>query len=177
MPIKETLSLRRLLAAAALALLATGAHAQEQTQAQQQPEQTLPNWRVICTNNADAGELGCSMSQTVFVENTNQRIVAMELILGDDGPIAVFALPHGLDLQAGVTILFDEAEEGETFPINTADQNGALAQVSVSDELLESMRNGLLMTVQVANTSGQRLNLQMSLVGFSRSYDLLLKHS
>ena len=176
MPINQTPSPRRLLAAAALALLASGAHAQEQTQAQQ-PEQTLPNWRVICTNNADAGVLGCSMSQTVFVENTNQRIVAMELILGDDGPVAVFALPHGLDLQAGVTILFDEEEEGQNFPINTADQNGALAQVSVSDELLESMRNGLLMTVQVANTSGQRLNLQMSLVGFSRSYDLLGKHS
>ena len=117
------------------------------------------------------------MSQTVFVENTNQRIVAMELILDEDSPVAVFALPHGLDLQAGVTILFDEEEEGETFPINTADQNGALAQVSVSDGLLESMRNGLLMTVQVANTSGQRLNLQMSLVGVSRSYDLLKKHS
>ena len=176
MPINQTPSPRRLLAAAALALLASGAHAQEQAAAQQ-PEQTLPNWRVICNNNADAGVLGCSMSQTVFVENTNQRIVAMELILGDDGPVAVFALPHGLDLQAGVTILFDEEEEGQNFPINTADQNGALAQVSVSDELLESMRNGLLMTVQVANTSGQRLNLQMSLVGFSRSYDLLGKHS
>ena len=176
MSINETLSLRRLLAAAALALLANGAHAQEQAEAQQ-PEQTLPNWRVICNNNADAGELGCSMSQTVFVENTRQRIVAMEMFISDDGPIAVFALPHGLDIPSGVTILFDEAEEGETFPINTANQNGAIAQISLSDEMIESMRGGALLTVQVANTSGQRLNLQMSLVGFSRSYDLLQKHS
>ena len=176
MPIHETPSPRRLLAAAALALLATGAHAQDQAEAQQ-PEQTLPNWRVICTNNADAGTLGCSMSQTVFVEDTRQRIVAMEMFVGEEGPVAVFALPHGLDIPSGVTILFDEAEEGTTFPINTANQNGAIAQISLSDEMIESMRGGALMTVQVANTSGQRLNLQMSLVGFSRSYDLLGKHS
>ena len=76
-----------------------------------------------------------------------------------------------------MTILFDEAEEGDTFPINTANQNGAIAQISLSDEMIASMRGGALMTVQVANTSGQRLNLQMSLVGFSRSYDLLLENS
>ena len=176
MPINETPSPRRLLAAAALALLASGAHAQEQAAAQQ-PEQTLPNWRVICNNNADAGVLGCSMSQTVFVENTRQRIVAMEMFVGESGPVAVFALPHGLDIQAGVTILFDEQEEGPNFPINTANQNGAIAQIALTDELIESMRGGALLTVQVANTTGQRLNLQMSLTGFSRSYDLLREHS
>ena len=176
MSINQTLSPRRLLAAAALALLASGAHAQDQAEAQQ-PEQTLPNWRVICTNNDDAGALGCAMSQTVFVENTRQRIVAMEMFVGEDGPVAIFALPHGLNIPAGVTILFDEQEEGETFPINTANQNGAIAQISLSDEMIASMRGGALMTVQVANTSGQRLNLQMSLVGFSRSYDLLVENS
>ena len=148
------------------------AYAQENANTSSQ--NTSPNWIVNCNNRVSPDKLSCSMSQTIHAAKTRQRIATATLVNSTDGLLMVMALPHGLNLLAGVKLSVDEGEP-ETIPFHTADANGSYARLILSPEMLQTFRAGKLLSSTVTGNSGNVIILEMSLSGFSKSLTLMQK--
>lgn len=131
------------------------------------------NWLVTCDNRADAERLACVAVQTLTQTETRQRIVTARIANGPDGRLyMVLSLPHGLDLPAGVSLSIDDGIELTT-PIQTADANGAYSRIELTSEFLNTMKRGNEMVVKLSGSSGNAIELKMSLSGFSNAISLV----
>lgn len=178
-PKQTNLMLRDMALAVALAfsaqLLASSALAQTQTGAQQQPGQAnATRWIVSCTNQASPNKLACTMSQTIQLADTGQRIVTATITGNDVNSELVLALPHGLDLPSGVVLGIDDGKTGN-FPINTSDANAAYSRVPLSAEILAAMKVGGKVKLRVKGALGRAINLELSLDGFAKAHELMEK--
>lgn len=151
-------------------MIAILSSAQGQTQAQ--PQGATPNWIVNCSNQASPDKLNCTMSQTIQTADTRQRVLAATISGGSGSRILVLALPHGLDLPSGVVLGVDTGKT-EKFPINTSDANAAYARIPLSAEILLAMKAGSKINLQATGALGRTINLELSLDGFSKAYDLM----
>lgn len=133
-----------------------------------------PIWSVDCNNHVSHDQLKCLMRQTVFAGNSQRRIFSATIREVGDKHMLILALPHGLNLLEGVKLSIDSGEV-RTYPIHTADVNGAYANVSITDEMSDSMRAGNILSLNVVASSSSVIELQLSLTGFSAAYDLLRK--
>lgn len=129
-------------------------------------------WQVACVSQAQSAELQCSVTQSLVAAETRQRIISVNLVGGAAGPTMTLSLPHGLNLQAGVSVAVDDAASG-TFPILTADQNGSYAEFTVDNDLLNAMKRGTLLKIGVSAHGGDVVNFELSLSGFTEAVDRL----
>lgn len=129
------------------------------------------DWAVRCGELDDgAGNTAqvCEMLQRVSVEETGQPV--MEMAVGylpeREQPVAVFTLPLGIRLPPGVQLSVDGGEPIR-FPVQLCVRQGCRADLLLSPELLESLRNGTQAQVTVLDPRGQPVNLPVSLIGFT----------
>ena len=137
-------------------------------------EPRKPVWSVDCNNHTSPDQLTCLMQQTVFAGKTNRRIFSATIRKVRDKHLLILALPHGLNLLEGVKVSIDSGE-AKTYPIHTADINGAYANIVLTDDMSDSMRAGNILSLNVMASSANAIELQLSLAGFSAAYDLLRK--
>lgn len=152
--------------AVGLALLAASA-----AFAQTAGETPANNWLVTCTNQAAPDRLSCNMSQNIVQKQTGDRIATFQIVKGPDGPVINFVLPFGARLRDGVELLID----GKSFaklPYVSALNVGLLAETPLSKELLPLLRNGKIAAIKLINMTGNPIEVQIDLTGFSRAYDL-----
>lgn len=82
------------------------------------------------------------------------------------------ALPHGLALAKGVSLSIDGGAATQ-HTINTADTNGSYARIPLNNGLIDAMKAGNKAVIVVGNASGNNINLELSLNGFSSSLALM----
>ena len=170
-------------AAVAIALLTIGAAAaaagpaaaQTQTPqelqlpAQQQQHQQAASWMVPC--DGQAGALDCRVMKTLFLRDTRQLVMAVSVRRpdGNADPAMLVHLPHGLFLPAGATLHVDEGKP-ERYQIQTCDQRGCYVGLPVPDALLQVLKNGQKLTVQVQDTKKRPIAMSIGLQGFAEAY-------
>lgn len=140
------------------------------------PAEAQTPWIVTCTNQSTDG-LTCVMAQTLMVTETGQRALAATIHADaeTEADTLRLALPHGILLPAGVRLRIDD-DQGRTWPIEYADQNGSYALVPLDDRLADRMANGsvLSVTLWVPNTD-KPVDMQLSLEGFGEALATLVR--
>lgn len=158
----------------ALALLAAFAlpltvHAQQQpggTNANVQTEQ-VQDWEVRCPQ-APSGQANCTMTQLVNNPDSNQPLMRVIMAYPQelDTAAMVFMLPLGTRLAPGLQLSVDGGEPIQ-FPYQVCFEQGCRADLPVRPELLQQLRSGSTATVSLIGPQGNRLDLDISLMGFT----------
>ncbi|WP_275287852.1 invasion associated locus B family protein [Halomonas elongata] len=159
----------RLYLAVLLALLAFA----PQAFAQQQPTgnanvdtQQFQDWQVICPQDASQGP--CTMNQVIT--NTENDQPMMRVVIANppqaDSPVMTFLLPLGVRLAPGLQLSVDNGEPVQ-FPYQVCQQQGCRADVPLQSSLLQSLRGGTSATLSLIAPDGQRMDLNISLMGFT----------
>lgn len=142
--------------------------AQEQTNTTQEG----PTWLAACSNQTDPETLTCTMSQTLTVSESGQRLLSVTVQPSDQEPSILLTMPHGLSFSEGVGFATDDGAE-ERFDFTTADTAGTYARVPLTGDRLAALRAANTLRLNVIGVGGREVNFEVSLAGFSRTYDLL----
>ncbi|MEM8540304.1 MAG: invasion associated locus B family protein [Pseudomonadota bacterium] len=146
-----------------------------QTQSSEPNNNSGPKWLVNCSNQTDPLALTCSMSQSLLQANTGQRIITATIFKNAQGAYSLrLQLPHGLDLKKGVTLAIDNGA-ATSYTIDTADASGSYTLIPLDNAIIDAMKAGNIGAIGISNISGNNINLEISLNGFSSSFALLSK--
>lgn len=135
-------------------------------------ETPSPLWLVSCSNQASPEKLVCSMTQSLTVTGTGQRVLAVTVQTGGDAPSLLLSLPHGLRFRDGVGFALDDGEEAR-FEFTTSDSSGSFARVPLTDTRLAKMKAASILKLHVVGVGGRDVNVEVSLDGFAQTYELL----
>ncbi|APE30793.1 Invasion protein B-like protein [Halomonas aestuarii] len=167
---------RRLRLTALLSLLAFApmAFAQQSTSgaagANVQTEQ-FRDWQVLCPPEGRQG--ACTMSHLVTNPDSNDPL--MRVIVGyppelNGRPAMTFLLPLGVRLAAGLQLSVGGGEPTQ-FPYQVCMQQGCRADLPVPPSLLRDLRSGSSATLSLVDPRGNRMDLDISLMGFTDASD------
>ena len=134
-------------------------------------QQAGPTWLVTCDNRGNAKQLTCNVSQTISNAQTGQRILSARIAIAQGGERLYLSLPHGLDLQSGVSLSVD-GSDATRIAIETADANGSYASMALGPDLVSSMKAGSTLAIEMVAVNGQPVKLELSLAGFTDAYTL-----
>jgi len=123
-------------------------------------------WAVNCSAPAGQADLVCTLTQTLVVKDSGQRVLTAVLMRRDGKYLLNLGLPHGLNLPKGVDLWIDDAKR-TNHPILTADQKGSYATVTLDDGWLAALKKGRLLNVGVFAFNGNEIILQLTLDGFT----------
>ncbi|GED21373.1 invasion associated locus B family protein [Halomonas halmophila] len=158
----------RLCLAALLALLAFApqAFAQQQNPNANVDTQQFQDWQVICPQEASQGP--CTMNQIITNNDSDQPM--MRVVLADppqaERPIMTFLVPLGVRLAPGLQLSIDGSEPVQ-FPYQVCQRQGCRADIPLQSSLLQSLRGGTTATLSLMAPNGQRMDLDISLMGFT----------
>ena len=83
-------------------------------------------------------------------------------------------LPFGLALAKGVTLNIDSETGGPTFGFSTCLPQGCVVPVELQADMLDALKNGGLLHVSAVPIDGDdRIDIQVSLKGFTAAYNRL----
>ncbi|MBZ5488040.1 invasion associated locus B family protein [Halomonas aquamarina] len=158
--------IRRALITALLPLLAATA-AQAQQGASNVETQRFQDWEVECPTGA--GQQGCIMSQMVNNPDSNEPL--MRAMVGyppqaQGNAVIAFMLPLGVNLAPGMQLQVDN-NEPVGFPYQFCHEQGCRADLPLEPSMLQQLRSGNSATVSAIAPDGQRLDLNLSLMGFT----------
>ncbi|MGO2391755.1 MAG: invasion associated locus B family protein [Halomonas sp.] len=163
------MQIRRALMTALLPLFAATATstALAQQNAQNVDTQRFQDWEVSCPS-ASGQQQGCTMSQIVNNPNSNEPL--MRAIVGNssqiNSPVMAFVMPLGVNLAAGMQLQVDN-NEPVGFPYQFCQEQGCRADLPLEPSMLQQLRGGSTATVSAIDPDGQRLDMDMSLMGFT----------
>ncbi|MDN3524212.1 invasion associated locus B family protein [Halomonas sabkhae] len=158
----------RLCLAALLALLAFApqAFAQQQNPNANVDTQQFQDWQVVCPQDASQGP--CTMNQVITNNDSDQPM--MRVVLADppqaERPVMTFLVPLGVRLAPGLQLGVDGGEPVQ-FPYQVCQQQGCRADIPLQSSLLQSLRGGTTATLSLMAPNGQRMDLDISLMGFT----------
>lgn len=146
-------------------LYAPGALAQTGSQSNAKVE-TFQDWDVRCPENSDDGS--CEMTQLVNSADNGKPI--LRVVMGYppqvDTAAMVFILPLGTRLAPGVQLQVDGGEP-QGFPFQICLEQGCRADFPVDNALRAKLRGGSTATVSLIGPRGDRIDLKVSLQGFT----------
>ncbi len=137
-----------------------------QEAAQPAPAGPPNGWTVNCSAAPGQADLVCTLTQTLVVKDSGQRVLSAVVMRRDGAYLLNLGLPHGLNLTKGVDLWIDDAARANQ-PIVTADQKGSYATVTLDDRLLAALRKGRILNVGVTAYNGNEIILQLTLDGFT----------
>lgn len=130
--------------------------------------ETHGDWTVGCQS-AEA-VTRCSLSQTQVRNENRQRVLTVELIVGDNGETAqgTLVLPFGLRLADGVNLVLDENTQIAAARFSTCVPAGCLVPLSFDAAATSALRAGSTLGIKaITNDTGQEFVLSISLHGFT----------
>ena len=154
-----------------LTLLAPLAFAQQQPAgAPQYDSEQFEDWEVRCPVNAQPTI--CEMTQLINSPQSGQPIMRVIMAYPQeiDTAAMIFLLPLGVRLAPGLQLIVDDGEP-INFPYQVCQQQGCRADLPISESLRQRMRSGSTATVSVIGPRGNRLDLPVSLSGFTAADD------
>ncbi len=171
--------LRFVLAAACAAMIAAPAMAQQAEQQQPPQLQNLKktqngDWTLECGEVPGNNQRICQMTQVINNPKTGKAIMQAVVIKPPGSPSAVMRLiaPLGVWLRPGVGFNVDGGS-AETVQFDFCLREGCIAQIAVSTGLANAMKRGSRGQISIQNIRRQKLDLAMSLRGFTASFDSL----
>lgn len=128
--------------------------------------ETFQAWDVRCPEEAANG--ACEMTQLVNSPENGKPI--LRVVMGYppeiDTAAMVFILPLGTRLAPGVQLQVDDGEP-KAFPFQICLEQGCRADFPVNDTLRNQLRSGSTATVSLIGPRGDRIDLPVSLQGFT----------
>ncbi|MBZ9560117.1 MULTISPECIES: invasion associated locus B family protein [unclassified Modicisalibacter] len=159
---------RRLLATALILMaVAPVAFAQQQgANGANVKTQRFQDWEVRCPTDPTQGN--CTMTQLIDNPGGNEPVMRVVIAYPPqiDGPAMVFLLPLGVRLAPGLQLTIDNSKPLK-FPYQVCVPDGCRADIPVKPELLNQLRSGSKATVSLIGPDGQRMDLDISLMGFT----------
>jgi invasion protein IalB len=137
--------------------------------AQPTQPQAKPNWSVTCSN-SDQG-LDCQTFQSLFVQQTGQRLLTVAVRIPPDTrmPVLLLQLPLGIYLPAGATFQVGK-DQAKAVPLQYCDQNGCIAEYAITDAEIAAMAKGADLTISMQNMKKELLPFTMPALGFAPAY-------
>jgi invasion protein IalB len=168
--------MRKVIIALAAGLIASsiGALPASAQQAQQNVERTQSgDWSVECVQNPQAGRL-CRMVQNVKDPKNGNPL--MEVVVAkppnQSGVILSLRAPLGVWLRPGLTFGIDGGK-ADSVNFEFCLKGGCLAQIQLSAGKVNAMKRGSKAVIGMQNIRRQKLNLNVSLRGFTAAYGKL----
>ncbi len=158
---------RAVASAAALAVMAAGgAMAQSSDQGQRPPQ---PEWQKICNENTKTKEVVCVTTRQLLA-TTGQVLSSVMVQEKKDSKKLLVAVPPGMLLRQGLNVKIDGAnEKAVTYSICVP--NLCFGDVEITPEYVTALKAGNELVVTATNQRGRQLNFNLSLAGFTKSYD------
>ena len=153
-----------------LSLLTPMAFAQQPANSPEFDSEQFEDWEVRCPTNAQPAI--CEMTQLVNSPQGGEPIMRVIMAYPQeiDTAAIIFLLPLGVRLAPGLQLVIDNGEP-INFPYQVCQQQGCRADLPISEPLRQRMRNGSTATVSVIGPRGNRLDLPVSLQGFTAADD------
>ncbi len=161
----------------ALVFGATGALAEQAEKADPSAakDPRIGDWSIHCVDKKD-DKPGCFIYQNLFNKENKQLVmrVAIGFLDRENGPVSMLTLPLGVGLRAGVLIQVDDNKGGQA-PYEYCDKVGCRVTMKLGDDAIATMRKGKVMNVSFATVQRQKVTVPVSLNGFSKALDEVLK--
>ena len=148
----------------------------EPAEAEGQPfiKEEIDDWKLECVKLPDGSE-PCQMFQALLDQEDNQvaNVRFFRLPEGSRAVAgAVVSVPLETLLTAQLTIQVDD-NPAKRYPFSVCDQMGCYARIGFTQEDIDTFKGGKTATVSLVPfvAPDQRVNLDMSLLGFTASYD------
>ncbi|MGG7568007.1 invasion associated locus B family protein [Rhodovulum sp. DZ06] len=163
------------LAAAAPALAATGAAAQDQQAPRLEKKATHGAWDVVCAPNG-----ACAMTQTGKSPD-GQDMLKVTLrkvpeVTADSGQtvdtVFVAVSPLGVMLRAGMALQVDGGQV-ERLPYEACDRGGCIVQTLVLPKFVDNFKKGVTATFTLTIPGNKQVSTDISLSGFTAAYNSL----
>lgn len=155
----------RLRTAGLLGLLALSPAAFAQNSGPAMDTETFKDWDVNCPVNPADGN--CAMTQ---MANDASGEPALQVVVGNppqlDSAAMTFLTPLGVRLAAGLQLQVD-SNEPIGMPYQVCLPQGCRADLQIRPELLTQLRGGSTATVSMIDPNAQRVDVDVSLMGFS----------
>ena len=153
----------------AIAVAAGPASGQDQTDQNQKTEDRLiEDWVVRCLPASESQPRTCRMGQSAVATDGGQRL--LQVVVGRFGPErllgAVISVPIGVRLPPGIGLRVDDRKPW-SFPFERCSPNGCQVRAVLSEELLQSLKAGLVGYVTFQDATGQPITINFSLKGFT----------
>jgi invasion protein IalB len=124
-------------------------------------------WEKVCGNVSEQQE--CHISRRRLAA-TGQPIAQVMLIERGDKKLIQVAVPPVALIQPGVQIKIDDGEPtGVKYVVCTPGECLALGEIN--DDYITKLKSGGKMIVSMLNPQGKAVNFDLSLVGFTATYD------
>ncbi len=134
-------------------------------------------WNLHCEKAPDSATGRCALTQTIRSEDTagvGLAVIIRKSTETKNGMFQVVA-PLSVLLPEGVTFKIDETDIGGTAFIRCFSA-GCLAQVPISDELLEKLKTGKVGVLTIYVNPYEGLRHLLMLQGFKEGYENLSQH-
>jgi invasion protein IalB len=131
-----------------------------------------PGWAARCSSPSRDAPLECAMEQNAILTKTGQLVVLVNIRVPGDtrAPIALVQLPLGLNLQVGAKFQVDDGKSAD-LPIQTCENRGCYASVTISPETLNALRAGKQLKISFQDLAKETITIPLSLNDFSAAYD------
>ena len=131
-----------------------------------------PGWAARCSSPSRDAPLECAMEQNAILTKTGQLVVLVNIRVPGDtrSPVALVQLPLGLNLQAGAKFQIDDGKSVD-LPIQTCENRGCYASLSIGAETLSALRSGKQLKVIFQDLAKETITIPLSLSDFSAAYD------
>lgn len=133
-----------------------------------------PLWLVSCNNQNDPERLMCEVAQSIVLSEDNRRVATAAFVkpAGEDELTAVFTLPVGLYLPAGLKLTVDETALGE-LAFQSCDGQGCYATRTADETWPQAMSEGTELKITIESQDRQTIDFTFPLEGFGQSLDLM----
>lgn len=133
-----------------------------------------PLWLVSCNNQNDPARLTCEVAQSIVLSEGNRRVATAAFVksAGEEEITAVFTLPVGLFLPAGLKLGVDDSDLGE-LAFRSCDGQGCYAMGPVEDGWPEAMSEGAELRLTIESQDRQTIDFTFPLDGFGQSLGIM----
>lgn len=129
--------------------------------------ESFQDWEVRCQRNAE-GPSPCAMAQLVTQPDSDEPLMQVMLDYPPqaEGPVMSFFVPLGVRLAPGLQMSVDGGEPIQ-FPYQVCQEQGCRADVPIESSVLQQLRSGTTATLSMFGPQGDRMDLDISLTGFT----------
>jgi invasion protein IalB len=114
----------------------------------------------------------CAMQQELTVQQSGQRVLAVEVQPAGTGATGTLVLPFGIALAKGATIQIDDGAVSVPMGFRTCLPAGCVVPVSFDAATLAKLRKATALKIKVSpDGGGEDSQWSVSLKGFATAYD------
>ncbi|MCT7373575.1 invasion associated locus B family protein [Chelativorans salis] len=150
------------------------ATAQQQQQQEGSVRSTHGAWSILCDTPAGAASEQCIMMQNVVAEDRPEVGLSVAVLRTADNKREIMRVlaPLGVLLPNGLGLYVDGEDIGRAY-FARCFQDGCYAEVILSGELLETLKNGESATFIVFQTPEEGIGIPVDLKGFGEGFEAL----